>query len=318
LFKLLLLLFCIFLSSISPLDACAEQGQAAQGTSTSPITLAVGDLTVTFADNTAFGEFHKSRYNGIASLVHSASPGNLFVPDYAGFNLEHFFGGERLEELFEPREHSMILSQIDSRTVQLHQPPSPRSKVETNQIFKVVPPHSIDIQVRAVLGDLTHFPHGYAGLFWASYIHRPENRAVFFWGRSQEDPTPRWIEAFSEVHGVKSSHLYAEDRFQPFYSADFNVTLANHFSDFQYLEPCYFGRSGKMVFAVFFDRSEGIRFSQSPTGGGGKNPAWDHHFLIRNPEVGKEYGYRARVVYKPFISNEDIRAEFSEWRRQLN
>lgn len=293
------------------------QDMVEASSSSSPIAISVGDITATFADNKAFGEYHHRRYNGIASLVHSASPGNLFVPSYAGFNLEHFFGGDYLKELFEPREYPMVLSSIDPQTVQLYQPPTPRSGVETTQTFRMVPPHSIDILVRIRFTDLSQFRHGYAGVFWASYIQQPENRTVSFWGKSLDDPTPRWIEAFSEVHGVQSTHLYAGDHFQPFYAADFNATLASHFSDYHYLEPFYFGRRGRMIFSVFFDRTEGLRFSQSPTGGGNSNPAWDHHILIQNPKIGQEYGYRARIVYKPFVSNEDIRDEFTEWQKQL-
>src|SRR5690606_9414641 len=113
-------------------NAAAEETAAA---STSPITLEAGDLAVTFADNTAYGENHRERYNGISELRHKAAPENLFVPFYAGFNLEHFFGGDFLEELFEPREHPMVLSKIDDVTVRLYQPPPPRSKVETWTTF---------------------------------------------------------------------------------------------------------------------------------------------------------------------------------------
>jgi len=299
------------------LPAKESPGVSTPTVSESPIILSVGNLTATFADNEAFGPVHKKRYNGIASLVHSSSTGNLFVPDYAGFNLEHFFGGDFLEELFEPREHPMVLSRVDERTVRLHQPLPPRSKVETIHDFKMVPPHFIDVSVKIILHDLSPFPHGYAGLFWASYIHQPERVAIHFWGTSLDNPQPHWIKALSETHGVKSSHLFIGDIFEPFYAPNFNTTLASHFSDYRYLEPFYFGRKGQMVYAIFFDRTEGIRFSQSPTGGGHGNPAWDHHFLIRNPKTGVAYEYLARLVYKPFVSAEDIREDYKNWVMKL-
>lgn len=281
--------------------------------STSPITLSVGDLTAVFADNTAYGDHHLHRYNGVAELHHPSATGNLFVPKYAGFNLEHFFGGDFLEELFEPREHPMTLWKVDDRTVRLHQPPPPRSKVETTTTFTLVEPHYIDIEVEIVLHDLSPFRHGYAGLFWASYINAPESKAIHFRGISEDDPTPRWIEAYSPEHGVESSHLWIEDHFEAFYVENFNTTLANHFSKYRYLEPFYYGLRGGMVFGIFFDRAEGIRFSQSPTGGGDRNPAWDHHLLIPDPEVGKKYSYRSRLIYKPFVSPEDVQEEYERW-----
>jgi hypothetical protein len=286
-------------------------------TSTSPIALEAGDLKATFADNEAYGEHHRNRYNGISELGHKEAPENLYVPLYAGFNLEHFFGGDYLEELFEPREHPMILSQIDDRSVRLYQPPPPRSKVESTTLFTLVPPHAIDVSVEIVFHDLSQFRHGYAGLFWASYIHEPEDKRIHFWGIDPENPEPHWISSYSDKHGVKGSHLYIADSFMTYFAPDFNTVLASDFSDHRWIESFYFGKSGKMVYALFFDREKGIRFSQSPTGGGDNNPAWDHQFIVPNPEIGKTYGYRARLVYKPFVSAEDVREEYHRWRNEI-
>jgi len=278
-----------------------------------PITVARAELIASFADNTASGEQHREGYNGIADLRHVSAKDNLFVPFYSGFNLEHFFGGDHLEELFEPREQPMVLTRVDDRTVRLHQPPTPRSRVETTTTFAMVAPHYIDAEVEVVFHDLREFRHGYAGLFWASYINAPESGAIHFWGICEDDPEPRWIEAYSPQHGVESTHLHLEDDFDAHYAEDFNVTLAKQYSKFRYIEPFYFGLRGEMAFAIMFDRTEGIRFSQSPTGGGGRNPAWDFHLLIPQPEVGKAYSFKSRIVYKAFESAEDIRDEYKKW-----
>jgi hypothetical protein len=297
--------------------ACAN-GQGLTDSSTSPITLSAGDLTATFADNTAYGEHHRARYNGISELRHASATDNLFVPAYAGFNLEHFFGGDFLEELFEPREHPMVLTQVDDRTVKLYQPPPPRSKVETSTLFTLVPPHYIDVEVDIILHDLSPFQHGYAGLFWASYIHQPEDMKIYFWGLENGEGDPTWVAASTPKHGVLSSHLHVEDDYQAYYAENFNTTLASNFSEHRYLEPFYYGLSGDMVYAIFFDRTEGIRFSQSPSGGGEGNPAWDHHLLIPDPQVAKIYTYRARLMYKPFKGGEDVREEFHQWWERVN
>ena len=55
------------------------------------VALKKGDLVATFVDNQSFGIDHKSGYNGIAELYHSAQDSTPFVPFYAGFNLEHIF-----------------------------------------------------------------------------------------------------------------------------------------------------------------------------------------------------------------------------------
>ncbi len=49
------------------------------------IRLEKGEMEVVFADNTAYGEHHRAKYNGIAELYHSAQDSSIFVPFYAGF-----------------------------------------------------------------------------------------------------------------------------------------------------------------------------------------------------------------------------------------
>ena len=71
-------------------------------------TFSVGDLTAVIGDNSAH-EKHKAGYNGLWSLTHKSEPANLFVPEVAGFNLEHIFDGATLDpgdggaKFFEPR-----------------------------------------------------------------------------------------------------------------------------------------------------------------------------------------------------------------------
>ena len=89
------------------------------------VRLEKGELDVVFADNSAFGEYHRAKYNGIAELYHSAQDSSIFVPFYAGFNLEHIFGGDSLIELFEPRNHPMELYRVSDTEVQLYQSSTP-------------------------------------------------------------------------------------------------------------------------------------------------------------------------------------------------
>lgn len=164
------------------------------------VTISAGDLTVTFADNSAFGEHHRAGYNGIADLRHKEQPENVFVPLYAGFNLEHIFGGDRLEQLFEPRSHPMTLKQVSDRSVVLYQSPTPLSSVETTITFTVTPPHYIDIRAEHIAHKKDFFKHGYLGTFWASYINAPEDKRIYFLGTEPGNEKPHWISAFSEKH----------------------------------------------------------------------------------------------------------------------
>jgi hypothetical protein len=290
-------------------------GEGANGAT--HVRVAAGDLEAVFVDNGAFGE-HRAGYNGIASLRHTKEPRTLFVPQYAGFNLEHVFGGDELADLFEPRKHAMTIEKRSDSTVVLHQTPTPLSSVESTTTFSVRGPHYIDIEFDCVAHRLDFFRHGYLGLFWASYINEPEDRSIHFLGRDEAGGELRWIAAFSETHGVKSTHRHSDDRKEFFFADNFNATLANHFSGYRYAEPFYYGRFNGMVFIYMWDRSEGIRFSQSPTGGGKKNPAWDFQFIVPDPVAGTHYGFRSCLVYKPFVSADDVLAEYRRWKGSLS
>jgi len=76
------------------------------------------------------------------------------------------------------------------------------------------------------------------------------------------------------------------------------------------------GRIGvESVLIHIFEPDALIRFSHSPSGGGptpakdGFNPAWDFQYLMDNYEVGREYGFRMRLVCKPWKDRADVLAE---------
>lgn len=280
------------------------------------VTVQNGNLKVVFIDNKEAPPYHKAGYNGIAELSHAEEDSVLFVPAYAGFNLEHVFGGDSLAQLFEPRLHPMTLFRKSDNEVLLYQEATPISGVESLTEFKVVDPHYIDVTFRCIIHNADFFKHDYAGLFWASYIQRPEDKKIYFTGVEENNPDTTWIAAYSTEHGVQSTHRSVQDHNEIFFAENFNARLASHFSNYRFILPFYFGRFGKMTLAYFFDSNEIIRFSQSPTGGGETNPAWDFQYIIPNPKTGQEYSFKARMVYKPFISEQDIMDEYKNWKEK--
>lgn len=273
-----------------------------------------GNLKAVFVDNTEIKPTHKAGYSGIAQLYHAEEDSIIFVPDYAGFNLEHIFGGDSLHQLFEPRRHPMTLFRKSGDEVLLYQEPTPLSDVESLTEFKVVKPHYIDITFQCIFHSDQFFRHAYTGLFWANYIHNPEDKKIYFKGVAENgNKGSSWIPAYSEEHGVKSTHRGTQDNNDFFFAGNFNARLANHYSEFRFTDPFYFGRFGKMVLAYFFDAKEIIRFSQSPTGGGEANPSWNFQYIIPSFETEKRYSFKVRMVYKPFIREEDISNEYKKW-----
>ena len=78
-----------------------------------------------------------------------------------------------------------------------------------------------------------------------------------------------------------------------------------------------------MVAILMFNRTSGIRFTHSPSGGGVNveqqttNPAWDFQYLIPGYEVNREYRFRARLAYRRRCSRAEILQEVAAWRRTL-
>lgn len=148
------------------------------------VTIENSNLKAVFVDNTEIKPDHKAGYNGIAQLHHAEEDSGIFVPAYAGFNLEHIFGGDSLHQLFEPRQHPMTLFRKNKNEVFLYQEPTPLSAVESLAEFKLVEPHYIDVTFNCIFHDDQFFRHGYAGLFFASYIQNPEDKKIYFKGVS--------------------------------------------------------------------------------------------------------------------------------------
>lgn len=313
----LLLLFTVLLSTCKTPHKSVDSGlKPANLNAQNVIRLEKGEIEVVFADNSAFGEQHRAKYNGIAELYHSAQDSSIFVPLYAGFNLEHIFGGDSLVELFEPRNHPMQLYQVSDSEVQLYQSSTPLSNVESLTTFKLVPPHYIDVTYQFVIHDSEFFKHNYAGFFWASYIHAPADKKIYFQGNKKGSNAINLVSAYSNEHGVNSTHKSKQDNESIYFAPNFNATLASHFSDYEYHKPFYYGRFHNMVLAFMFHPGEGIRFSQSPTGGGEVNPAWDFQFIVPDFVVGKEYSFQARVMYKEFEGSDQVLADYELWKKK--
>ena len=90
-------------------------------------------------------------------------------------------------------------------------------------------------------------------------------------------------------------------------------------------EPFYYGRLGQMAMILVFDAPRWLRFFCSPTGGGTSLipdrscPAWDFEWVIPESdyEVGRDYTFRVRLIYKPFLSEDDVLAEYRKSQADL-
>lgn len=283
-------------------------------------TFQAGDLTAVIGDNSASGE-HRAGYNGVWSLRHRLADRNLFVPAYAGLNLEHIFNGETEDDprhFFEPRTAPMTFAKLSDTECELHQPPTPMFRVESRTRFKLTAPHYLDLTFRATAHQHV-FPRGWMGLFWASYLNAPDDKSLYFLGGLEGQPAT-WTQLCTQWHGDQSTVRHRNDRLVLEFEDPSKEALFKSLSRLRFDLPCFYGHFGDLIWIVMFDRLDGLRFAHSPSGGGGTpgrrttNPAWDFQWIISPYDVLKPYELRVRTVLRPRCSREEVIEEYNRWR----
>jgi hypothetical protein len=293
-------------------------------------TISAGDLTVVIGDNSSQGE-HLAGYNGVWSVRHRSHPQSLFVPTLAGLNLEHVITGAALPDndaFFEPRRAPMTFRRMSATEAELHQPPTPLTHVESWTRFRVVAPDYLEMDFRCVpRRDL--FERGYLSLFWASYIHGPQDKSMYFLG-GLDGQKDLWTQFCTPWHNDQSTVRQRDDSFAMTFTDDGRSALYKNMSRFHFDQSFFYGNFAELVWLAMFDLEQTdlheqprqqIRFTHSPSGGGVNkeqqttNPAWDFQFLIPKPQVDREYRFRVRTMLRPRVTRQEMIAEYRRWRR---
>ena len=281
-------------------------------------TFTVGDLTAVVGDNAAAGD-HRAGYNGLWSLTHRTEKTSVFVPGVAGFNLEHIFDGETIDAgdardiFFEPRRAEMTFRKLSATEAELHQPPTPTFHLESWTRFTFREPDAIDVSFRFKAHQHA-FRREYLGLFWASYINAPDDKSLYFRGGKL------WQQHCTPAHNVLSTVRHTADKFDLTFTPRHFDCLYKNFSPLRFDEPLFYGLFRGHVLILMFDRTEGLRFTHSPSGGGTNaaaqttNPAWDFQYILPRYEVAKEYELRARVIYRERCPRADVLKEYAKWK----
>lgn len=318
------------------IPGASNAAQAATRPAGEPVKSAViraGDLDVRFLDNSD----SPAVLSGVQSLINvKDAPGfNAFDPDSkgaaAGLNFEHIIAGhENPQNAFTPRHGPYRLYKLpDGRSVMLVRNADDEPwAVASTMTCTVTPPHYIDFEFKCRPTNAVLFgKHRYAIFFWANYMNDVENVAINFRGIDKPGAEEKWISTDAPPghpdynHGgtwrsAPASDLPRDD--------DLKFRLNTWSYDYpRFTKPFYYGRAAHgMVYMLMFDRLyspvDEIRFSlfkfklkDFP------RPAWDFQYVIHRVEQDREYGYRARAVWKRFSSPEDCLAEYQTWARMI-
>ena len=292
------------------------------------VVLRRGPIKLVVVDNRAVTDDalpdHKSGYSGIARLTHAKRAENLFVPQYAGLNFEHIHDGTVQDRavLFEPRNAPMELHVIDQHTAELYQEPTPHWGLESCTRYALLEDGAIEMTFECI-PRRNAYKHSYIGLFWASYIHQPESLDIHFLGVEDGDElkqSSHWIRGATPEHGKFSTHLAVGDGRRFKYEKGFVTALSLPFSRSQhrYSDPWYYGVSHGMAFVQMFRPVDHVRLTQSPSGGGSGNSAWDFQHFIERPAIDRRYQLRMRAMYLPFESPEQVERDTRPHRKLLS
>ena len=293
------------------------------------VTIEYGYLKATFRDNS---RSPKVALSGVASLLNTkAAPDyNAYDPDggrSAGVNFEHIISGHKNpNNSFTPRNGDYALYRLpDGKSVLWRRKAEDEPwGVESATKITMTAPCYLDIEFRCKAQDARPFgSRGYAIMFWANYMNDVSDIPLHFLGIEKPGGEEKWIAADGPEgpknwnQGGTYRNIEAGDLG---YDEDHNSSLNNWSYDYpRYTKPFYYGLAGHgMVYMLMFDKActpeDEIRFSifkfklkQHP------RPAWDYQYVIHKVEAGKEYGYRARVMWKKFVSPEDCLKEYENW-----
>jgi len=223
----------------------------------------------------------------------------------------------------EARGKAPWLETIDDSSCVLVREANEQHPVDVRAAYQVTAPfyvdHSLTFTDRAdVRSRGCHFRE----VSWCCYMNCPEDSRIHF--RSEGE----WLRYVSPEHGVGSNiapSYVPDDELEIFPEREGRRPFHWDRIDRRFDEPFYYGRLDHMAMILIFDRPKWLRFFCSPSGGGwslrpGETcPAWDFEWIIpaAEYEVGKEYELRVRLVYKQFISDDDVLAEVRKAQDEL-
>ena len=269
-------------------------------------------------------------YCGIWSLTSKHRPFNAFGNSFAGLIPS------------ELRRKSPTFEVLDETSCALRREADEAYPVDARATFQVRGPYYIDHTLTFTDREdvrvlSTHQGHdrsraNFREVAWCCYMNCPDDPRLHFLSGD------RWFRYISPRHGYGAS-------IAPAYVPDDELEVwteridrgGGRMAPFhwdrikeRFDQPLYYGRLGNMALILIFDTPRWLRFFCSPGDragdGGGKSlvpgkacPAWDFEWVIPDSdyELNREYNLRMRMVYKRFVSDDDVLEEYRKAQQEL-
>ena len=230
-------------------------------------------------------------------------------------------------------KRNTVLEYVDDSTSVLKREPTDDYPVKASMVVRARSPYYLDIELTVrdavdletvdhLLGN-NPFLGNERQVAFNCYVNSPDDTRIHFLSGWQWE---RWVPAEHAGPGSSIAPVYLKD-------SELEVWPQTDDPRFHWYkryekkfdEPFYYGRFGKMVFILVFDKPEWIRFYLSPSGGGASmiagqtSPAWDFEWLIPREEyqADRDYTFRTCIVYKEFESDEDVIREVKKVQHDL-
>jgi hypothetical protein len=330
--KMLNLLF-VLTSTVISASSCDSAGSEAKRESSDQelpgIEIVSGQLKVRFVDNATrhihLNDSYQDGMNGIASLIHSSQGKNIFAT--SGMNLECTHTDPpagALKELWNaPRVGAMKMEQVDPFTVKYSQNSAEVSGLNMEIVFRVGESH-ID-------QTITTWPDQdieSSSSFWASYMNQVQYTSLFIRNPEETGKGKEWLEIASAGHSASDGVGIFARPYDPC-----GMTWENHLKDNPLLRQAiiespesrqatldagfttypskkmdhfYYGLVDNFVYLMIFREPDFIFWTSASGGAAVRSPAWDYEFISGPQMANERRSYHVRLVYKPFVSMEDI------------
>jgi len=294
------------------------------------VTLEHGNLKLVLKDNSN----SPADLSGVDSLFNTkdAPEFDAFDPDSpgasAGLNFEHIILGYSSPlNRFVPRHHRYSLYPIENgrSAILIRRREDCPWNISSSLRYELKDPDAIDFEFRCTPHDMSHFydDRGHAIFFFANYMNDCISPEIHFLGVDAAGAEEKWITVDAPSGHANWDHggtYRSVDAQELHYDANHDFALNTWSYDYpRFTRPFYYGRAAHdMVMILMFDRTysdlDEIRFSlfkfKLPAR---PRPAWDFQYVIHQAQANREYGFRGRLVWKKWVSEEDCLREYERW-----